>query len=295
MLALLLVSINSIKEYSDAHLLILKDEESTIDGIELIEEPIFGVSYKEGVVIIIEEGTYIVSGELNGKLHITTGDKVVKIVLNGVNINSSINALVFEDGYELINTVIDKDPFIIRNYNFNEAGAQIIIADDSIEKQNEEDNKNKKEEEYILNKELKTMNKNRNIKKVIKTFRFWRLAFVQLFLTFAFSFILGTGRTFGALIGIDGNVLQFLTLSQSGALILVGPILGILVDKKGPLNLLRITTLVCMIPGILLTFFVRNTIIFISSFIIAALALTSTIVTFAPFIMEIYGIQEREG
>ena len=150
----------------------------------------------------------------------------------------------------------------------------------------------KKEEEYILNKELKTMNKNRNIKKVIKTFRFWRLAFVQLFLTFAFSFILGTGRTFGALIGIDGNVLQFLTLSQSGALILVGPILGILVDKKGPLNLLRITTLVCMIPGILLTFFVRNTIIFISSFIIAALALTSTIVTFAPFIMEIYGIQE---
>ena len=132
MLALLLVSINSIKEYSDAHLLILKDEESTIDGIELIEEPIFGVSYKEGVVIIIEEGTYIVSGELNGKLHITTGDKVVKIVLNGVNINSSINALVFEDGYELINTVIDKDPFIIRNYNFNEAGAQIIIADDSI-------------------------------------------------------------------------------------------------------------------------------------------------------------------
>ena len=47
-----------------------------------------------------------------------------------------------------------------------------------------------------------------------------------------------------------------------------------------------------MIPGILLTFFVRNTIIFISSFIIAALALTSTIVTFAPFIREIYGIQE---
>ena len=168
---------------------------------------------------------------------------------------------------------------------------QNIILDDSIENQNEENN-NKKEEEYILNKELKTMNKNRNIKKVIKTFRFWRLAFVQLFLTFAFSFILGTGRTFGALIGIDGNVLQFLTLSQSGALILVGPILGILVDKKGPLNLLRITTLVCMIPGILLTFFVRNTIIFISSFIIAALALTSTIVTFAPFIMEIYGIQE---
>ena len=133
-LALLLISINSIKEYSDAHKLILKNEQSTIDGIEIIEEPIFGVSYKDGVVRIIEEGTYIVSGELNGKLHITTGDKVVKIVLNGVNINSSINAIVFEDGYELINTIIDKDPYVIRNFNFNEAGAQIIIADDSINK-----------------------------------------------------------------------------------------------------------------------------------------------------------------
>lgn len=128
----LLVSINAIKYNPDYHILKLKDDESSIDGIELIEEPIFGASYKDGVVNIIEEGTYIVSGELNGKLHITTGDKVVKIILNGVNINSPINALVFADGYELIDTVIDKDPYIIRNYDFNNAGAQIIIADDSI-------------------------------------------------------------------------------------------------------------------------------------------------------------------
>lgn len=128
----LLVSIITIKENEDYHILKLKDEESSIDGIELIEEPIFGVSYKDGVVLIMKEGTYIVSGELNGKLHISTGDKVVKIILNGVTINSSINALVFADGYELIDTVIDKDPYIIRNFDFNNAGAQIIIADDSI-------------------------------------------------------------------------------------------------------------------------------------------------------------------
>jgi len=78
--------------------------------------------------------TYIVSGVLNGKLHISTGDKVVKIILNGVYINSTINALVFEDGYELIDTVIDNDPYVIRQYDFNNAGAQIIIADDSVNK-----------------------------------------------------------------------------------------------------------------------------------------------------------------
>ena len=130
----LLVSINALKEYPDAHILLLNDDESSIDGIELIEEPIFGASYKNGVVRIIEGGTYIISGELNGKLHITTGDKVVKLVLNGVTINSSINAIVFEDGFELIDVVIDKDPYVIRTFDFNKAGAQIIIADDSINK-----------------------------------------------------------------------------------------------------------------------------------------------------------------
>ena len=54
---------------------------------------------------------------------------------------------------------------------------------------------------------------------LFKTFRFWRLAFSQLFVSFSFSFILGTGRTFGALIGIDGTSLQFLMLLQSAALI----------------------------------------------------------------------------
>ena len=136
------------------------------------------------------------------------------------------------------------------------------------------------------------MNKKRNIKKVIKTFRFWRLTFIQLFITFSFSFILGTGRTFGALIGIDGNVLQFLMLLQSFALVLVGPILGIFVDKKGPLNLLRIGSLICMIPGLLLTFFTRNTLAFTVSFVISVLALITIVVCFAPFIMEVYGIQE---
>ena len=164
------------------------------------------------------------------------------------------------------------------------------------EKENQNENEideNKNEEgDVIIEKELKTMNKKRNIKKVIKTFRFWRLTFIQLFITFSFSFILGTGRTFGALIGIDGNVLQFLMLLQSFALVLVGPILGTFVDKKGPLNLLRIGSLICMIPGLLLTFFTRNTLAFTVSFVISVLALITIVVCFAPFIMEVYGIQE---
>ena len=128
----LLVSLKALTEYSNYHTIKLNNADSTIDNIELIEEPIYGVSYKKGAVYFYEEGTFIISGELNGKLNVATGDKVVKLVLNGVKINSEVNAIVFEDGYELIDTVIDKDPYVIRQYDFNNAGAQIILADDSV-------------------------------------------------------------------------------------------------------------------------------------------------------------------
>ena len=93
--------------------------------------------------------------------------------------------------------------------------------DNNAENENE-NNRNKQEkeeeEELIISKDIQEINKKKKIKKVIKTFRFWRLSIAQFLLTFSFSFIVGTGRTFGALIGINGGALHFLMLCHSGAL-----------------------------------------------------------------------------
>ena len=130
---ILIVSINSIKEYPDAHYIYLDNDKSNIDGVQLISQiPIFGVTYKKGVVSIVEDGTYIVSGELNGKLRVATENGFAKVILNGVNINSTINALAVESGYELINTTIVDDPYIFKTIDFTKAGAQIILADNSV-------------------------------------------------------------------------------------------------------------------------------------------------------------------
>ena len=130
---ILFVIIKSLKEYPDAHYIYLDNDKCTIDGIELISQfPIFGATYKKGIVNIVEDGTYIVSGEFNGKLNIATENGKVKVVLNGVKINSTINALSIESGYELINTIIDNNPRILKDIDFTKAGAQIIIADDSV-------------------------------------------------------------------------------------------------------------------------------------------------------------------
>ena len=190
-----------------------------------------------------------------------------------------------------------KDSIVVEE-RINEENEEKEKVEESEEKENinlkneRKGENNIKEDEDMIDFEIKSMSKKKSIKKVFKTFRFWRLAFIQLFITFSFSFILGTGRTFGALIGINGTSLQYLMLLQSGALILIGPILGFISDKKGPLPLVRISAVICMIPGILLTFFTDKTPIFISSFVISILGLICGLIGFAPFMMEIYGIQE---
>ena len=58
-----------------------------------------------------------------------------------------------------------------------------------------------------------------------------------IFWNFSILFITSTARTFGDLIGINGNALQFARVIQTLAVLILGPVLGILVDKKGPLLL----------------------------------------------------------
>ena len=76
------------------------------------------------------------------------------------------------------------------------------------------------------------------------------------------------------------------------AILIIGPVLGILVDKKGPLLILKIVSIITIIPGIFLAFFMDNTFVFISYFVLYILNLTGIMVSFNPFIMEVYGIQE---
>jgi len=113
-----------------------------------------------------------------------------------------------------------------------------------------------------------------------------------LFVQFSISFIGNTGRTFGALIGIDGIALQFLMVLQAVSFIIAGPLLGLIVDKKGPLIILRIVSIICIIPGIMLAIFMDRTLFFVLAFAINVIGVSGILVGFGPLVMEIYGIQE---
>ena len=172
-------------------------------------------------------------------------------------------------------------------------------------KEQKEDNPSDSKEEKLVNtqenkapeltdeeKKLKSEATKKKVKKVVKTIRYWRISIISFLINFAISFMVNTGRTFGALIGINGNALQFAGILQTLFVLILGPILGILVDKKGGLLILRIVSISCILPSILMTFFMENDFVFIFCFIVYVLDITGMMVSFGPFIMEVYGIQE---
>ena len=180
------------------------------------------------------------------------------------------------------------------NINSEKKEKEKIEIKENKEEEVKLNNEKKKEEQNIdiLDTEFEKQKRKKKIKKIIKTFRFWKIAIASFLLSFPISFMMTTGRTFGALIGIKGGALQFLTIAQGAAIIIVGPIFGILSDKKGPLLILRISSLVSILPGILLLFFIDNTVLYMISFVFIAMGLVSKMVSFNPFLMEIYGIRE---
>lgn len=132
----------------------------------------------------------------------------------------------------------------------------------------------------------------RRILKVIKTCRYWRIDLVSFLINTAISFMLNTAKTFGSLIGINGNALQFAQILQAFACVLVVPVLAIVADKKGPLLITRIISVLTIVPGFILAGYMENDFAFIGCYVLYTLCMNGLLVGFAPFIMEVYGIQE---
>ena len=120
------ISINSIE--TTGYELVLNDRKSTLDGVTLSSTETNGVTYNDGIIEITLDGTYILSGTLNGQIKVNSTGTVI-LVLNNVIIKNSVsNAILFDKAYEFdtdngVNTRPEK--FI----DITKAGAKIIIAD----------------------------------------------------------------------------------------------------------------------------------------------------------------------
>ena len=169
--------------------------------------------------------------------------------------------------------------------------------DENLEQTKKQPQEEKNEDTPLNNNTPEEMQKaksymNKKIKSIIKTFRFWRMGIASFLLSIPLSFLSTTGRTFGALLGINGAALQFLIVLESASLIIFGPIFGCIVDKKNPLIILRFSIILSIIPTILLFLLIDNQVVFLLSFIFVAIGGVAKAISFSPFFMEVYGINE---
>ena len=124
----LLVSINAL-EASSGYNIVLKDSSSTIDGTTIGSSEVNGVSYSSGTLSITKEGTFILSGTLNGQININTSGQVT-LVLNGVTIkNSNSNAILVSKAYELDSSSFNYNT--AKSLDVSKSGVKIVIADGS--------------------------------------------------------------------------------------------------------------------------------------------------------------------
>ena len=152
--------------------------------------------------------------------------------------------------------------------------------------------KEKEKADKNFEKEVENLKQKRHIRQVLKSWRFWRISISNFLLNFSVMFMVNTGRIFGALINIEPIILQLMAIFQALGMIIIGPILGCISDRKSPLVLLRIVSLICIIPGILLNIALDNSLVFLLSITLYLFGLIGNMVGSQPLIMEIYGIQE---
>ena len=124
--------------YQENHYIVLGNDYSVVDGVQLNSQAYNGVLGEKGIVTISEAGSYVLNGEFNGKVRVKLSDAngQVTLTLDGVKItNPSGTGLLIENGRELDSTQYSNGNGMTaskaNSLDFSKAGIKVIIADDS--------------------------------------------------------------------------------------------------------------------------------------------------------------------
>jgi hypothetical protein len=114
-------------------------------------------------------------------------------------------------------------------------------------------NKNDKFDNNInINKIIEKGNYSKNIKAAIFNSRIWKISFMSIFCEFAIGFAFSTFRVYGALISINGTLMQYIPLFFGLSMIIFGPIWGYINDKFKSFKIIRIICLFFIFHSIML-------------------------------------------
>lgn len=233
---------------------------------------------KKGIIMGLITSTNIICGAIINVL----GEKIInpkKVILKEGETYYPLDiAKSYLKFYKLILIVIPICSIIslllIKKYdpNFNDEQEQKL--DKSI------NNSDKKDEYY-----------SKNIKAAILNFRIWKIAAISIFGQFVIGFALSTFRVYGALISINGSVMQYSPLLFSLSNIIFGPIFGFINDRLQNFKIAKFICLLSTIESIILLIFIKSNLIYIVCLFIGLIFNIGLHSIIQPHIMKIFGIQ----
>ena len=128
------------------------------------------------------------------------------------------------------------------------------------------------------------------IKKVLKSFRFYRNLLITSLLPFYFSILSSSFRIYIVMIGVPQSVIFFLGTGIGLTVALVGPIWAVLVDKFGFQPIMKIIGIIITGMSIYLFIFIDQGYPFLIGFIITILSLVGIMLAMTPHLMNIFGM-----
>ena len=166
---------------------------------------------------------------------------------------------------------------------------------------NEETENEKKEElkEDFIKKNVRPKKLNsfykpspsKNIKKALKSCRFWRNIIIAGVMPFWVCFIQASFRAYVVMLGVDTNIIFYLGSGLSLIGCILGPIWATLVDKFGFQPIMKIIGFICSLMPIYFYLFMGDKFYYPIGLIISVSTFIGIMSALTPHLMHIYGIR----
>ena len=137
----------------------------------------------------------------------------------------------------------------------------------------------------------KDENYSKNLKAAIFNSRIWKIAAISIFSEFVMDFVISTFRVYGALIAIDGTLMQYLPVFFGLSNVIFGPIWGYINDKFQNFKIVKTLCLCFIVHSLFIIIFIKSNLIYIICIFIGFIFNTGIHSLIQPHIMKIYGMK----
>ena len=136
---------------------------------------------------------------------------------------------------------------------------------------------------------IKENDKITNTKEIIKTYRFWRNIIIVGLMPFWSYFLNSTYRAYSPMIGLNKELVSYLSMIINGLSSLTGLIWALIFDKFGFQIIIKIMSGICIILSIYFIFFINNSIFYFIGIIInTTISRIGMMSVINPHIMQVF-------